>query len=304
MLRLAVAALAAAALMVSVAAGADGEMGMGNYYAVELEIADPASLADPGQLRILGQHVGHLRSLYDRGVLVMAGPFDEGGEEGLAVVTAASIEEARGYFETDPSVIAGLMLIDDVHHWWTPFNRPDNKTFSVEEFRAMMANKPPMDQASAADSMEDANAGEDINGAEEDEDEGASEGKAMVDGALVHFELPSGDFVKVQGFYSHLFGWEFMPMGEAYLLYSTPGGEGGGFTKDMPPGSGALFYIYAADVPSKLKDVVEAGGKVFLNTTPVPGYGWVAVFEDLEGNKVGLFSGEDPPPGESPVPEM
>jgi predicted enzyme related to lactoylglutathione lyase/uncharacterized protein YciI len=292
MLRWTTAALAAAALMTAVAMAADE--GMGNYYAVELEIADPASLADPAQMEILGQHVGHLRALYDRGVLVMAGPFDEGGDEGLAVVTAGSHAEARRYFENDPSVVAGLMLIDDVHHWWTPFNRPDNKTFSVAEFRAMMANMPPKQPRAGGDDG-DGDDAEDM----DDGDEGM-----MVEGALVHFELPSADFTKVQGFYNHLFGWEFMPMGDAYLLYHTPGGEGGGFTKDMPPGSGALFYIYTADVPSKLKDIVEAGGKVFLDTIPVPGYGWVAVFEDLEGNKVGLFSGENPPEGESPVPEM
>jgi predicted enzyme related to lactoylglutathione lyase/uncharacterized protein YciI len=294
MLRLAIAALAAAALMVTVAQGADGEKGMGNYYAVELEIADPAGLADPGQLEILGQHVGHLRSLYDRGVLVMAGPFDEGGEEGLAVVKAASIEEARGDFETDPSVIAGLMLIDDVHHWWTPFNRPDNKTFSVEEFRAMMANMPPKEKSSGAG----ANIGDDEDNGEDPDDGDES----AVDGALVHFELPSTNFQRAQDFYGKLFGWQFIPMMDSYMLFQTPGGEGGGFSQEYPAGSGGVFYIYAADVAAKLKEAVAAGAKVVLDTHPVPGYGWIALFQDPDGNTVGLFSGENPPPGESPVP--
>jgi predicted enzyme related to lactoylglutathione lyase len=109
----------------------------------------------------------------------------------------------------------------------------------------------------------------------------------------------------VQKFYGGLFGWEFQPMGDKYLLYQTPGGEGGGFTKDYKPGAGGgTFYIYAHDVAAKLKEIVAAGGKVFLDTIPVPGYGWVAVFEDPMGNHVGLFSAENPPAGESPVPRM
>jgi predicted enzyme related to lactoylglutathione lyase/uncharacterized protein YciI len=261
-----------------------------SYYAVMLHLDEDADKQAAAQA--LEGHIQHLIELYDQGALVLAGPFMETGVDGLAVVNAASAAEARGFFETDPSVQAGYMHIVEVHQWWVPMSRPDNRRMTMDEFHAMMASQPPAEGGgSAGDSAPVPSAVGDGMDAEED----------AVEGALVHFELPSTDFAQTQAFYGQVFGWTFQSMGDAYMLYQTPGGDGGGFTKDYAPGpGGGLFYIYTDDVAAKLREVAAAGGKIVLAAFGVPGYGWVGLFEDPQGNKVGLFSGKNPPPLDVP----
>jgi uncharacterized protein len=66
------------------------------------------------------QHLGYLDSMRARGVLLVAGPFDEQPDEsfrGLALYRT-DIEETRGLAEADPSVQAGRMAVD-VMTWLT-----------------------------------------------------------------------------------------------------------------------------------------------------------------------------------------
>ncbi|MES1227791.1 MAG: VOC family protein, partial [Armatimonadota bacterium] len=187
--------------------------------------------------------------------------------------------------------------------WWAAYSRPENRRFTPEEMMQMMA--PPAAKSSRAPRPD----GGILTLADLPSDVVAPEAPATpagpADGSLGHFELPARDFNVEQDFYGKVFGWQFQSMGDVYLLFQTPGGEGGGFTKDYTPGDGGgTFYIYAADVAPKLAEVEAAGGTVVLKTTGVPGYGWIATFKDPQGNRVGLFSAKNPPAGESPVPAM
>jgi uncharacterized protein YciI len=83
----------------------------------------PADAPDYPEKR-LGQiqerHLAHLRSLHERGVLLLAGPFDDQPDEswrGLCVFST-SIEETRELMAHDPAVVAGR-LAPDVMSWWT-----------------------------------------------------------------------------------------------------------------------------------------------------------------------------------------
>jgi predicted enzyme related to lactoylglutathione lyase/uncharacterized protein YciI len=288
-----------------------------DYYVIQLHL-DMPDQPTPAQQQALLDHIGHLTDLYDQGVLFMAGPF-ESGTDGIAIVQAHSADEARGFEEADPSVQAGVMRIVSVDKWWAAFSRPDGQRFTKEQFMQMMQQPAPSSGGAGASggsaavpdgAMLVADAGGTLTLADLPEDVVAPETPAApdaeplaVDGALVHFELPSTDLKQSEDFYGKLFGWTFQDMGDSYALFMTPGGEGGGFTKDYQPGDGGgLFYIYAADVKAKLAEIKAAGGSVAMDTIGVPGYGWVALFADPQGNKVGLFSAENPPPGESPVP--
>jgi predicted enzyme related to lactoylglutathione lyase len=61
---------------------------------------------------------------------------------------------------------------------------------------------------------------------------------------------------------------------------------------DYVPGpSGVLIYLDAdPDLNVILNRVEDAGGKVILPKTSLGEYGYMAYFEDSEGNKIGLHS--------------
>jgi uncharacterized protein len=66
------------------------------------------------------QHLAHLASLHERGVLLLAGPFGDRTDESLRglCVFRLSLEETREVMAQDPSVRAGRMS-PDVMSWWT-----------------------------------------------------------------------------------------------------------------------------------------------------------------------------------------
>jgi uncharacterized protein len=67
------------------------------------------------------QHLAHLRSLRERGALLVAGPFDDQPDEswrGLCLY-AVGVDEARRLAEEDPSVRAGRLAVD-VLTWSVP----------------------------------------------------------------------------------------------------------------------------------------------------------------------------------------
>jgi uncharacterized protein YciI len=66
------------------------------------------------------QHLARLAELHERGVLLLAGPFDDQPDEtlrGLCVLTSG-VDETRELMARDPAVLAGR-LTADVMSWWT-----------------------------------------------------------------------------------------------------------------------------------------------------------------------------------------
>jgi predicted enzyme related to lactoylglutathione lyase len=124
----------------------------------------------------------------------------------------------------------------------------------------------------------------------------------MVEGAIVHIEIPASDIATSSAFYNKLFGWESMEMMPGYSTFTAADGFGGAYTTFSQPSSegGVLFYIYCADLDSKLPEIEAAGGTTVQGRTPIPTVGWMALFKDPAGNVIGLFSGENVPEGELP----
>lgn len=121
----------------------------------------------------------------------------------------------------------------------------------------------------------------------------------MIDGGIVHIEIPTTDMAATEEFYATLFGWESEPMMEGYHGFSTPDGVAGAFSSMIQPSeNGPVLYIYCADIDSKLPEIEAAGGTVAMGRTPIPGVGWFALFVDTSGNVLGLFSAEDAPAGD------
>jgi len=110
---------------------------------------------------------------------------------------------------------------------------------------------------------------------------------------IVHAEIPVTDIKKAKEFYSKVFEWkvDIMPTEMNYALFNTGTPPGGGFTKvDKVKAGGAVFYISVDDIEKKLKEIEKAGGKTVRKKTGVPGFGWDALFKDVFGNVLGLFT--------------
>lgn len=120
--------------------------------------------------------------------------------------------------------------------------------------------------------------------------------------AIAWFEIPVTDFDRAKKFYSTLVGKELqeMPIGEGmrYAMFPVddPQGIGGAISYvpgDMTPAKvGTLVYLNGGDDLSPMLSRAEAaGGRVVRPKTEISSeFGYYAIFEDTEGNLIGLHS--------------
>lgn len=120
--------------------------------------------------------------------------------------------------------------------------------------------------------------------------------------AISWFEIPSANLARAQKFYETIFGVTLIPMDmDAIKMRMFPlddmagvGGaivDSGGFHKPSTT-DGPLIYLNGnPDVQNVLDKVEQAGGKIMVPKTEIsPEYGFMAVFIDTEGNRIGLHS--------------
>ena len=122
---------------------------------------------------------------------------------------------------------------------------------------------------------------------------------------IVHFEIPADNIQRAKGFYEKTFSWKIdkfpLPGDEEYWGVRTTeidnvtkmpkisGAINGGLMKRKNQGQPFMNYI-SVDSIDKMCKVIEAnGGRVCLPKTEIaPGMGWIAAFQDTEGNIMGL----------------
>ncbi len=111
---------------------------------------------------------------------------------------------------------------------------------------------------------------------------------------VVHFEIMSRDLAKAREFYGKLFDWE-LKHDEAMNYTLVEFGEegiGGGIGQAeegmFPPY--VTFYIQVDSLEASVKKVEELGGKVIVPPTLIPNIGSFAMFNDLDGNMIGLWT--------------
>jgi len=121
--------------------------------------------------------------------------------------------------------------------------------------------------------------------------------------AISWFEIPTTDIDRAQKFYETIFDMTMMPMDFPSMkmrmfplddMMTQVGGalvDSGGFHK-VSVTDGPLIYLNAnPDVQNVLDKVEAAGGKIMVPKTEIsPEYGFMAVFSDTEGNRIGLHS--------------
>ncbi len=121
--------------------------------------------------------------------------------------------------------------------------------------------------------------------------------------AISWFEIPTTDINRAQQFYESIFDVQLIPMDMPNIKMrmfplednmTQVGGalvDSGGFHKPSST-DGPLIYLNGnPDVQNVLDKVEAAGGKIMVPKTEIsPEYGYMGVFIDTEGNRIGLHS--------------
>jgi predicted enzyme related to lactoylglutathione lyase len=121
--------------------------------------------------------------------------------------------------------------------------------------------------------------------------------------AISWFEIPATDLSRAQKFYETIFGIILNPLDMPNIkmrmfpldnMMTGVGGaivDSGGFHKPSVT-DGPLIYLNGNPDVQKILDKVEsAGGKIMVPKTEIsPDYGYMAVFIDTEGTRIGLHS--------------
>ncbi len=119
--------------------------------------------------------------------------------------------------------------------------------------------------------------------------------------SLNWFEIPASDFDRAKKFYSEVLGLPLHDSPDPTMKYAflpadaQKGGVGGAIAAGenyVPSMTGTTVYLNGGeDLSIPLGKVEKAGGKVILPKTEIGnGMGFLSLFIDSEGNKVGFHS--------------
>jgi predicted enzyme related to lactoylglutathione lyase len=112
---------------------------------------------------------------------------------------------------------------------------------------------------------------------------------------IVHFDLPADEPERAKRFYESLFGWKFNSIpGMDYHFIETADAEGevgvaGGMSKRTSPEDRIINYMGVDSIDDHMEKVEALGGNVIRPKIPVPGWGYLALCQDTEGNLFGLW---------------
>lgn len=119
------------------------------------------------------------------------------------------------------------------------------------------------------------------------------------------FEIPATDLNRAKAFYESALDTQlalnemgplkmaWFPMGED--MATTPGATGTLVQHESytPSYEGTLVYFSVEDINATLAKIESAGGKTINPKMPIGQHGFVAHFEDTEGNRVALHQRPD-----------
>src|SRR3954454_14043627 len=102
---------------------------------------------------------------------------------------------------------------------------------------------------------------------------------------VVHFQIAGKDPIKLQKYYSDLFGWDVvqpMPpeMGSYAIIDGASSGVAGGIGEGPQGKPRVTVYVEAPDLQAALGKAVAMGGKVVRPPLEMPGIVTMAEFAD------------------------
>ena len=119
---------------------------------------------------------------------------------------------------------------------------------------------------------------------------------------VVHFEVPTENMERAKKFYADVFGWE-MPPPDPVMKYQSvvttmmdeknrpkePGAINGGLIRRQGSMKNPIITLQVDDIDASLESVKKHGGKATMKKTAAGNMGFLAYFEDPEGNVMGLW---------------
>ena len=118
--------------------------------------------------------------------------------------------------------------------------------------------------------------------------------------AVSWFEIYVEDLDRAAAFYTSVLGKELTDLPspdegamKAFLMEENGAGSSGALIKHpmgKPGPGGTMVYFTSDDVAAEVGRIEAAGGKVMMPKTSIGEHGFIAMFEDTEGNHVGLCS--------------
>jgi hypothetical protein len=116
---------------------------------------------------------------------------------------------------------------------------------------------------------------------------------------VIWFEIPVKDIERAKTFYQAVLGYDLslnvmgqMSMAMFPMNQSTVGAAGSLVQAEsyIPSHAGPVLYFSVEDIEGTLKTVNANGGKTLMPKSGIGEYGFIAHFEDTEGNRVALHS--------------
>lgn len=111
------------------------------------------------------------------------------------------------------------------------------------------------------------------------------------------FEIPVGDMARAKSFYESVLSVEITEtqmgpnkMGWFPMDMKAPGATGALIQGDSyaPSYDGSLVYMHVDQIDPTLEAINSSGGKTLMPRTSIGEHGFIAHFEDTEGNRVAL----------------
>ena len=119
----------------------------------------------------------------------------------------------------------------------------------------------------------------------------------MPQNAIHWFEIPALDMDRAVKFYNQVLGYTMAPFSMyncTMAMFPCESGVGGAICKQenvQPSAQGSIVYLDCGpDLSVALSKVEPAGGKILMPKAAIGEHGFIALFLDSEGNKVGLHS--------------
>jgi uncharacterized protein len=117
--------------------------------------------------------------------------------------------------------------------------------------------------------------------------------------AVNWFEIPVKDIGRARTFYEKVLGFELTPydmepftMAFFPMMQDSPGAAGALIKGESyePSHAGTVVYFSVDDIEETLRRVKANGGKTLFPKKSIGEYGFIAHFEDTEGNRLALHS--------------
>lgn len=114
---------------------------------------------------------------------------------------------------------------------------------------------------------------------------------------IASFQIPTHDLSRACAFYSKILSMNIEPMefngnGMALIPGETMTGRLVKDERSLPSSDGTIIYLDGGHDLNEMLNLVEpAGGKTLIPKTQIaPNMGYYALFEDTEGNRMGILS--------------